>query len=53
MMMGALALSAMAMAVAIGGEGLKSGPQPGTTIPGPFNVLNETGANAGKKNCLV
>ncbi len=32
---------------------LKSGPQAGDKIPGPFHPLNVTGASAGKKNCLV
>jgi hypothetical protein len=35
------------------GAELKSGPQTGENIPGPFHPLNITGASAGKKNCLV
>jgi hypothetical protein len=31
---------------------LKSGPQPGEELAGPFHPLNVTGAKAGKKNCL-
>jgi hypothetical protein len=31
---------------------LKSGPQPGEKVPGPFTPLNVTGDAAGKKNCL-
>ena len=50
---GAFALTAMAMAMAVAGEGLKSGPQTGTSIPGPFHPTNLTGAQAGKKHCLV
>jgi hypothetical protein len=33
-------------------EALKSGPQVGAQVPGPFHPLNVTGAMAGKKNCL-
>lgn len=32
---------------------LKSGPQAGEKIPGPFHPLNVTGESAGKKACLV
>ena len=32
---------------------LKSGPQPGDKLPGPFHPLNVTGPFAGKKQCLV
>jgi hypothetical protein len=34
-------------------EQLKSGPQPGETIPGPFHYLNVNGAHAGNPHCLV
>ena len=37
----------------IAGASLKSGPQPGDMIPGPFHPLNITGANAGEKACQV
>ena len=47
------ALAAMAMTVAFAGEALKSGPQTGADIPGPFHPTNVTGAQAGKKHCLV
>jgi hypothetical protein len=50
---GALALTAMAMSIALGDDALKSGPQPGKNIPGPFHPTNITGAQAGKKHCLV
>jgi hypothetical protein len=33
-------------------EKLKSGPQVGEQVPGPFHPLNITGSAAGKKNCL-
>jgi len=36
----------------IADEPLKSGPQSGQTVPGPFHPLNCTGAKAGEKNCL-
>lgn len=32
---------------------LKSGPQPGQEIPGPFHVKNCNGPQAGKSNCQV
>ncbi len=47
----AFALVAVA-GLAIGAE-LKSGPQAGDKLPGPFHPLNCTGESAGKKNCLV
>jgi hypothetical protein len=48
--------AALAGAVLAGGAAaadLKSGPQPGDKIPGPFHPLNVTGSAAGKKQCLV
>jgi hypothetical protein len=39
--------------IAIAADALESGPQVGTTIPGPFNPLNVTGEDAGEKRCLV
>jgi hypothetical protein len=33
-------------------EPLKSGPQVGEQVPGPFHPLNCTGAKVGQKNCL-
>src|SRR5262249_18914308 len=33
-------------------ESIKSGPQPGQTVPGPFHPLNVTGESAGEKACL-
>ncbi len=32
---------------------LKSGPQVGKAVPGPFNPLNVTGPDAGSKRCQV
>ncbi len=37
----------------IAAEGLKSGPQPGQSLPGPFHPLNVTGSAKGQKACLV
>jgi hypothetical protein len=34
------------------GGGVKSGPQVGEKVPGPFHPLNINGESAGKKNCL-
>ena len=34
-------------------DGLKSGPQTGDKLPGPFHPLNVTGPFEGKKTCLV
>ena len=47
---------ASAVVVALGGVALaaelKSGPQTGEQIPGPFHPLNVNGEDAGKKACL-
>ena len=53
MAVGALAVAALVATGVVGGEALKSGPQVGKEIPGPFHPLNVTGSSAGKKNCLV
>jgi hypothetical protein len=49
--------ASLAMALLAGGviaaEELKSGPQPGNAIPGPFHPLNVTGSAAGQKACQV
>lgn len=49
--------AAMAVVLALGStmaaDAVKSGPQVGDSIPGPFNVLNVTGPQAGKSNCQV
>jgi hypothetical protein len=36
-----------------GAEELKSGPQPGESIPGPFHFLNVNGPHASHPHCLV
>jgi hypothetical protein len=43
----------VAQAVAEEKGSLKSGPQVGESIPGPFHPLNCNGTKAGEKNCLV
>lgn len=51
-----LLIVSVAVALAAGtalAEGLKSGPQVGDSIPGPFHPMNVTGADAGKARCLV
>jgi hypothetical protein len=50
---GSLVAVALMLSVAVAGDSLKSGPQTGDEIPGPFHPLNLTGAKAGEKNCLV
>jgi hypothetical protein len=49
------ATSALALAVLAGGlfaaDALRSGPQIGQAVPGPFEPLNINGANAGQKFC--
>jgi hypothetical protein len=49
-------LLAAAVVVALGGfafaADLKSGPQAGDQVPGPFHPLNVNGEDAGKKACL-
>jgi hypothetical protein len=49
-------LSAAAAALVAAGLALaadvKSGPQAGQKVPGPFHPLNVTGEHAGEKNCL-
>jgi hypothetical protein len=50
---GAFAVMALATAGVMAGDALKSGPQEGRDIPGPFHPTNLTGAMAGKKHCLV
>lgn len=49
---GSFAVVALAVAGVTAGEALKSGLPVGKS-PGAFNPLNVTGADAGKKRCLV
>jgi len=53
MIAGVFTAAALMVVSATAGETLKSGPQAGQSLAGPFNVLNLTGKNAGKSNCLV
>jgi hypothetical protein len=48
----AVCLTALLLAAAVQAEDLKSGPQAGKPVPGPFHPLNCTGESAGKKACL-
>jgi len=41
-----------AITLSFAGEPVKSGPQVGDDLPGPFHPLNVTGENAGEKACL-
>jgi hypothetical protein len=47
-----LAVAALFTATVVAGDALKSGPQVGEQVPGPFHPLNCNGQAAGKKNCL-
>jgi hypothetical protein len=47
------ALAGLLLVAGVFAEGtVKSGPQVGQEVPGPFHPLNVTGSQAGKKNCL-
>jgi hypothetical protein len=50
----AFAVSALVLnsVIAQSGGSVKSGPQVGQELPGPFHPLNVTGENKGKKHCL-
>ena len=50
---GVFAVTMMSVGGLVAGGALKSGPQVGTSLPGPFHPLNVTGKKAGVKNCLV
>ena len=43
----------VACSVSRAAEELKSGPQPGESIPGPFHYLNVNGPHASHPHCLV
>lgn len=53
MIAGVITAAALVVAGATAGETLKSGPQVGDKLAGAFHPLNATGAQAGKKHCLV
>src|SRR5437870_528515 len=46
------AAAVAALAGVVGAADLKSGPQMGDKVPGPFHPLNINGDEAGKKFCL-
>jgi hypothetical protein len=48
----AVAFLVLAMAGAVAADALKSGPQTGDKVPGPFEPMNINGAHAGEKHCL-
>jgi hypothetical protein len=52
-LVGAFAAAALVITGVLADNGLRSGPQTGTTIPGPFHPLNVTGQAAGQKFCQV
>jgi hypothetical protein len=37
----------------VAAEGLKSGPQPGSPVPGAFSPLHANGPDEGRNRCLV
>jgi hypothetical protein len=47
-----LAIVVLLAGTALAANTLRSGPQVGQQVPGPFHPLNVTGAHAGQKNCL-
>jgi hypothetical protein len=51
--LGASFVVALLAGGAVAAEALKSGPQPGDSIPGVFHPLNVTGSAAGKKACQI
>jgi len=57
MRIGLVAGSTLAVVALVGislaADDLKSGPQVGKNIPGPFNPLHANGPDEGKKVCLV
>jgi len=48
----AAAVAAVAFALPASAEHLKSGPQEGEKVPGPFHPVNVTGEHKGEKFCL-
>lgn len=50
--LGSCAALALALGIAVAKDTLKSGPQTGDKVPGPFEPLNVTGEMAGQKACL-
>jgi hypothetical protein len=48
----AAAVAALALALPASAEHIKSGPQAGEKVPGPFHPVNITGEHKGEKFCL-
>jgi len=48
----AAAVAALALAIPASAEHIKSGPQAGEKVPGPFHPVNITGEHKGEKFCL-
>ncbi|HLN27123.1 MAG TPA: hypothetical protein VK395_05225 [Gemmataceae bacterium] len=48
-----LVVAILSSQVQAAGDELKSGPQPGEEIPGPFHILNINGEHAANLHCLV
>jgi hypothetical protein len=48
----AAAVAAIALSLPVSAGELKSGPQAGEKVPGPFHPVNVTGAHKGEKFCL-
>jgi hypothetical protein len=48
----AAAVAAFALALPASAEHIKSGPQAGEKVPGPFHPVNVTGEHKGEKFCL-
>jgi hypothetical protein len=51
-LLSAAVCAVLALSVAFAADAVKSGPQKGEKVPGPFHPLNVTGDQAGKKFCL-
>jgi hypothetical protein len=49
---GSLLSLALVVGLALAADTIKSGPQVGQTVPGPFHPMNVTGESAGEKACL-
>jgi hypothetical protein len=47
-----LSVAALLATATLADDPVKSGPQEGQQVPGPFHPLNVTGEKAGEKNCL-
>lgn len=48
----AATIAAVALSLPAFADDLKSGPQVGARVPGPFHPFNVTGDHKGEKSCL-